>query len=103
MNEIDRDKVQFLINKKNYHILFVNSPFCGTCKVARNMLLYIEETIGSEKFYELNAVLAPEFMQKYTIMSVPCLIVFKNGEPIDRLYTFHSVPYILQEMGPYLV
>lgn len=103
MIEIDRDRLNFLINKKDDHILFVNSPFCGTCKVARNMLLYIEETLEKEKFYEINAILVPEFMQKYQIMSVPCLIVFNEGEPIDRIYTFYSVPYILKEMGPYLI
>jgi len=66
------------------------------------MLHYIEDVLDKEKFYELNATLAPQFMQDYKIMSIPCLIVFKQGEPVDRIYTFHSVPYILREMGPYL-
>ncbi|RPF50354.1 thioredoxin family protein [Aquisalibacillus elongatus] len=103
MIEINRENAQFLIKKKDYHIVFVNSPFCGTCKVAGRMLEYIEETMGDKKFYELNATLAPDLMQQYEITSVPCLIVFKNGEPVDRMYTFHSVPYVLKEMGPYLV
>ncbi|MDQ0352800.1 thiol-disulfide isomerase/thioredoxin [Alkalibacillus filiformis] len=103
MQEINREQAQFIIRKKSYHILFVNSPFCGTCKVAKRMLTYIEETLEKESFFELNATLAPDFMQHFNIKSVPCLIVFKEGEPVDRLYTFNSVPYLLKEMGPYLI
>ncbi|MET3683694.1 thiol-disulfide isomerase/thioredoxin [Alkalibacillus flavidus] len=103
MQEIDGKQAQFMVGKKQHHIVFVNSPFCGTCKVAKRMLHYIEETLGDEKFYELNATLAPEFMQQYNITSVPCLLVVKQGEAVERLYTFHSVPYLLKEMGPYLV
>ncbi|GEL76634.1 thioredoxin family protein [Tenuibacillus multivorans] len=103
MIEINSDNARFLFQKKDYHIVFVNSPFCGTCKVARRMLDYIEDTLEKEKFYELNATLAPDLMQEYKIQSVPCLIVFKDGEPVERMYTFHSVPYVLKEMGPYLI
>ncbi|WP_054754665.1 thioredoxin family protein [Piscibacillus salipiscarius] len=84
-------------------MVFVNSPFCGTCKVARRMLEYIEETLEQDKFYELNATLAPDWVQAHEVTSVPCLMVFRQGELKDRLYTFHSVPYLLKEMGPYLV
>ncbi|WP_188206609.1 thioredoxin family protein [Alkalibacillus aidingensis] len=103
MQEINHDHARFLINKKSYHILFVNSPFCGTCKIAKRMLKYVEEILGEEKFFELNATLAPDLMQQFNITSVPCLIVFKNGVPVERMYTFNSVPFVLKEMSPYLV
>ncbi|WP_246065327.1 thioredoxin family protein [Allobacillus salarius] len=103
MNVINEKNAQFLVKKKQYHILFINSPFCGTCKVAKRMLLYIEDTLEDSKFYELNGLTAPDFLQQYSIMSVPCLMVFKDGQPVDRIYTFHSVPYLLKELGPYLV
>lgn len=103
MIEINQKQVYFLTQKKDYHIIFVNSPFCGTCKVARRMLEYIEETLGKEVFYELNATLAPDWVQEHEVTSVPCLMVFKKGDNLDRLYTFNSVPYLLKEMGPYLV
>src|SRR5690625_3476085 len=103
MIEITEEQATFIVNKKSHQIIFVNSPFCGTCKVAKNMLFYLEETLEGEKFYELNGLTAPRFLQDYNIMSVPCLIVFQNGKPIDRLYTFHTVPYLLKELSPYLV
>ncbi|MGP4073173.1 thioredoxin family protein [Piscibacillus sp. B03] len=103
MIEINQKQAYFLTQKKDYHIIFVNSPFCGTCKVARRMLEYIEETLGKEIFYELNVTLAPNWVQEHEVTSVPCLMVFKKGDNLDRLYTFHSVPYLLKEMGPYLV
>ncbi len=103
MIEINQEQVHFLTQKKDYHIVFVNSPFCGTCKVARRMLEYIEGILKRETFYELNATLAPDWVQKQEVTSVPCLMVFKKGQLVDRLYTFHSVPYLLKELGPYLI
>lgn len=103
MNVINEKNAQFLCQEKRVSYIIYNSPFCGTCKVAKRMLLYIEDTLEDSKFYELNGLTAPDFLQQYNIMSVPCLMVFKDGKPVDRIYTFHSVPYLLKELGPYLV
>lgn len=51
--------------------------------------------MGQEYYHKLNASLFPDFMQEYQIESVPCLIIFKQGEVQEKIYAFHSVQHIL--------
>lgn len=72
-------------------MIFIYTPFCGTCQLARKILEEIEVT--SEKghmFYELNAGLYPTFMQQKKIESVPCLMMTNYGHP-SKIYSFESL------------
>nr|WP_235000439.1 thioredoxin family protein [Virgibacillus dakarensis] len=36
-------------------------------------------------FYDVDVDNSLEFMQQYCMMSIPTLILFKNGEEVDRI------------------
>ncbi|GGM35787.1 thioredoxin-like protein YusE [Paraliobacillus quinghaiensis] len=85
------------ITRNNLHIvehpgkmIFIHSPFCGTCHVARRILNGMEEKANESIFYELNAGLFPEFMYDNKVESVPCLLITKEGEP-EKMYSFESI------------
>ena len=82
-----------LLSNENY-FLYIHTPFCGTCHLAKTMLTQIESAHQQDVFYEMNASLFPDFMQKMEIKSVPCLLIKKDGEIKERIYVFHSVPNI---------
>ena len=63
-----------LLNQESY-LLYIHTPFCGTCHLARSMLDQIETVHKSDIFYEMNASLFPEFMQETQVESVPCLLI----------------------------
>lgn len=72
-------------------MIFIYTPFCGTCHLARKILEEIEEASkGNVTFYELNAGLFPEVMQQKRIESVPCLLITSKEEP-SRIYSFESL------------
>lgn len=71
--------------------IFIYSRFCGTCHVARSFLDKIENTHQQEVFYEMNASLSPDFLQRFKIESVPCLLIMKDGIVKEKVYTFYSV------------
>ncbi|GGC81687.1 thioredoxin-like protein YusE [Thalassobacillus devorans] len=75
-------------------MIFIHSPFCGTCRMARKMLDTIESLWQQHLFFELNASLHPGFMQENQVESVPCLLVVSKGRVKDKIYAFHSVPYM---------
>ncbi len=56
------------------------APWCGPCR----MLGPIIDAVASENkeysFYKLNVDDSEEVAVKYGIMSIPCLLVFENGE-----------------------
>ncbi|UFT98254.1 thioredoxin family protein [Radiobacillus kanasensis] len=81
--------------------LFIHTPFCGTCKVGRTMLLSIEHMWKNELFLEMNAAAFPTFMQKHQIESVPCLLIMDDGEVVDKIYAFRSVQHLYQQIFYY--
>lgn len=85
---------------KETYLLYIHTPFCGTCHVARAFLEQIEQTLQEEIFYEMNAAYEPQFMQEYKVKSVPCLFIKRNGEIKEKVYTFYSIQniynYLLQ-------
>ncbi|WP_051744071.1 thioredoxin family protein [Halobacillus karajensis] len=83
-------------------LIFIHSPFCGTCHLARKMLTTLEVVFNREVFKELNASLYPELMKKYKIESVPCLVVTKQGQIKQKIYAFHSVSHMYEQVVKYV-
>lgn len=89
------------LEKKDSYLLFIYSPFCGTCHVARQFLEQIENTLREQIFYEMNAMYEEEFMQQYKVRSVPCLFIYKDGEVKEQVYTFYSIQNIYHYLLEY--
>lgn len=90
MKEISKTELE----EKSSYLLFIYTPFCGTCHVARAFLQQIESTLKKDIFYELNASFHSDFMQTYKVESVPCLFIKKDGEVVEKVYAFHSIQNI---------
>ncbi len=88
-----KDFKRELLNEDNF-LLFIYTPLCGTCNLARSMLYKIEMAHDQQLFYQMNASFYPEVMQQLKITSVPCLLIQTNGEIKEKIYAFHSVPNI---------
>lgn len=96
MQEITKERLE----KGNY-LLFIYSPFCGTCHVARSMLEKIESVHQTELFDEMNASLYADFMQDKQIESVPCLLIMQNNVIKEKVYAFRSIPNIYNYLMVY--
>jgi len=62
------------------------APWCGPC----HMVVPIIEKMAAEydgklKVRRLNVDQAPQLATRYNIRSIPALILYKNGEPVDML------------------
>ncbi|GLO67052.1 MULTISPECIES: thioredoxin family protein [Oceanobacillus] len=82
-------------------VIYIYTPFCGTCSVARAMLDNIERLHQQDIFHEINASIHPEYMQNNQIESVPCLLFMENGEIVERIYTFYSTANIYDYLIKY--
>jgi thioredoxin len=62
------------------------AEWCGPCKMIAPALEEISNGPlgGKVKIVKLNVDLSPATAQKYSIMSIPTLMMFKNGEMASR-------------------
>ena len=58
------------------------ASWCGPCMMMGPVVEELANDLdGQIKVGKLNVDDNPELVQKYGIMSIPCFILFKNGEP----------------------
>jgi len=61
------------------------APWCGPCRqIAPVVEQLAAENAGSIKIGKLNVDDAPNSAQDYGVSSIPTLMLFKNGEVVDR-------------------
>jgi thioredoxin 1 len=62
------------------------APWCGPCRMVAPVVDDLSTDFeGQVKVVKLNTDENPEIASQYGIRSIPTLIVFKDGQPIDRV------------------
>ena len=62
------------------------ADWCGPCKMMAPIIDTIAEKIGDKaKICKLNVDEAQDIAIEYNVMSIPTLIIFKNGEVFEKL------------------
>ncbi|AGT33340.1 thioredoxin [Geobacillus genomosp. 3] len=98
MKAIERPDVQRIVNEQPLMALYIYTPLCGTCQLARRMLAVVEQLFPTLPFYETDINYMPEQAVVWKIESVPCLLLFVGGSLAGKWYAFHSVPYLYDEL-----
>ena len=66
------------------------APWCGPCKALGSVLSEIATERESElKVVKINIDDNQEYAFKLGVMSIPTLVVFKDGQPIDKIVGAH--------------
>ena len=79
------------------------AEWCGPCKMVAPVLEAIAEEHGDKlDVVKLNVDENPVVTQKYNIMNIPTLGVFKNGEVVMELVGARSKSALLRELADYL-
>ena len=62
------------------------AEWCGPCKMIAPFVDQIaDEYAGKIRVAKLDADEHPDVIMQYGVMSIPTLILFKEGKPLDRL------------------
>jgi thioredoxin 1 len=79
------------------------AEWCGPCKMIAPILEEIAtEQAGKLKVAKLNVDDSPEVAQRFQVMSIPTLIVFRDGEPAKRLIGAKGKAQLLDELADFL-
>jgi len=61
-----------------------NAGWCGPCKMLAPVLEDVSEEMTGVKFVSINIDDEDVLAEDYDVVSIPCLVVFKNGEEANR-------------------
>lgn len=76
------------------------ASWCGPCKMLSPVVAQIaEESQGKIKVCKINIDEEEELAMKYQIMSIPTLLIFKNGEVVNKSIGFMSKEDIYKLFG----
>ncbi|MFB5677065.1 thioredoxin [Paenibacillus terreus] len=67
------------------------APWCGPCKMLAPILEELSTEVGDDlKIAKVNVDENPESASRFGVMSIPTLIVFKDGQPVDKVVGLNS-------------
>ena len=79
------------------------APWCGPCRMIGPVIEELaKEMQGKIVFGKLNVDENPQTSMKHGIMSIPTMLVFKNGQLVDRFVGAMPKEMLLQKLKPYL-
>ena len=65
------------------------APWCGPCKMIAPVLEELDSEMGDQvKIIKLDVDDNPEMARSFQIMSIPTLLLFKDGKVVDQVVGF---------------
>lgn len=75
-----------VINSDKVTVVDFWATWCGPCRKLSPVLDEIaQEYEGKVKFVKINVEQNLETAKQYSVSGIPCLLVFKDGKPVERM------------------
>jgi len=75
------------------------APWCGPCRMVAPIVDELSsEYDGKVGFYKVNVDDNRKVANKYGVMSIPTLIIFKNGAPVGNIVGFRPKPELKKSL-----
>jgi len=79
------------------------AEWCGPCKMLTPIVDEIATQFeGKVRVVKVDADANQEVMQQYGILSIPTLMLFKNGEAVERITGFKAKHKIVDKLNAHL-
>jgi thioredoxin 1 len=92
-----------VVNSKVPVLVDFSAVWCGPCKMLEPIIHELANDWGdSVKVVKLDIDQNPSVPMQFGVMGVPTLMLFKNGEPQERLVGYMPKDKILGKLDPHL-
>ncbi len=71
------------------------ASWCGPCKMLSPIVDEVANEVSGLKVCKINVDEEPALARKYKVMSIPTLIVFENGQPVNQNVGFISKEQVI--------
>ena len=79
------------------------ATWCGPCKMLAPVFQEVgNELDGKAKFYKIDIDASLDIARQFSVSTVPTVIIFRNGEPIERLVGFMPKENLLSKIREYI-
>jgi len=101
--ELTEEEFNEIINN-SHKIVVVDffAEWCMPCLMLAPIIDDLAEEMKEVKFTKINVDDNQGLAQKYSVSSIPCLIIFKDGQEVDRMVGAQSADTIEQKIKSYL-
>ena len=72
------------------------APWCGPCRMVSPIVDEIAEENSAIKVAKINIDEQPQLASQYGVMSIPTLMLFENGDVVDKAVGARNKSFILQ-------
>ena len=78
------------------------APWCGPCRMVSPLLEQIDAEREDVRVVKLNVDDNQETAEKFGVMSIPTMILFKNGQAVHQIVGALPKPRIEQQLSDHL-
>ena len=97
MEVVNTEKFNEIVGSGGLTLVDFYADWCGPCKMLSPVLSKLADRYaGQVEFIKVNVDDEMELAVKYGITSIPNLILFKNGKPINQSLGFQPEPALVK-------
>ncbi len=86
VSEVDFNEV--VLNYEGVVLVDFWATWCGPCKMIAPVVEEVSKEVSNARFVKIDVDENENLANKYQIASIPTLMIFKNGTPVDTLVGF---------------
>ena len=88
-----------IINHKGYALVDFWATWCPPCRMMAPVLESAEQQLGDKiNFVKVDVDEQQQLAAEFDIMSIPTLVVFKDGQPVKRMSGYRPLDTFVEEL-----